>query len=97
MPRARPRSTPSSTSDRTASGEREAALARALLPTPENKAAVWAKLTGGEKLPNWLNRSLLQGFQSSTQVALTAPYAAKFFEVVDQVWTRWTASPRRSS
>ncbi|MEV6598408.1 aminopeptidase N [Actinoplanes sp. NPDC051346] len=80
-------------SDRTASGEREAALARALLPTPENKAAVWAKLTGGEKLPNWLNRSLLQGFQSSTQVALTAPYASKFFEVVEQVWARSDSEP----
>ncbi|WP_199516565.1 aminopeptidase N [Nucisporomicrobium flavum] len=80
-------------SDRTASGEREAALARALLPTPENKAAVWAKLTGGEKLPNWLNRSLLQGFQSSTQVELTAPYAPKFFEVVDDVWARSDSEP----
>ncbi|MEV8509459.1 aminopeptidase N [Actinoplanes sp. NPDC051475] len=80
-------------SDRTASGEREAALARALLPTPENKAAVWAKLTGGEKLPNWLNRSLLQGFQSSTQIELTAPYAPKFFEVADQVWTRSDSEP----
>ncbi|MEV4642870.1 aminopeptidase N [Actinoplanes sp. NPDC049548] len=79
--------------DRTASGEREAALARALLPTPENKAAVWAKLTGGEKLPNWLNRSLLQGFQSSTQVELTAPYAPKFFEVVDHVWARSDSEP----
>ncbi|MFI7599037.1 aminopeptidase N [Actinoplanes sp. NPDC049681] len=80
-------------SDRTASGEREAALARAFLPTAENKAAVWAKLTGGEKLPNWLNRSLLQGFQSSTQIELTAPYAPKFFEVVDQVWARSDSEP----
>ncbi|PRY20005.1 aminopeptidase N [Pseudosporangium ferrugineum] len=80
-------------SDRTASGEREAAIARALLPTPENKAAVWARLTGGEKLPNWLNRSLLQGFQSSTQVALTAPYASKYFEVVDEVWARSDSEP----
>ncbi|GAA2570421.1 aminopeptidase N [Winogradskya consettensis] len=80
-------------SDRTASGEREAALARALLPTAENKAAVWARLTGSEKLPNWLHRSLLQGFQSSTQVELTAPYAAKFFEVVDEVWNRSDSEP----
>ncbi len=80
-------------SDRTASGEREAALARALLPTPENKARVWAQLTGAEKLPNWLSRSLLQGFQTSTQVELTAPYAAKFFEVVDDVWARSDSEP----
>src|SRR5690349_12410276 len=80
-------------SDRTASGEREAALARALLPTPENKARVWAQLTGDEKLANWLSRSLLQGFQNSTQVALTAPYASKFFEVVDDVWARSDSEP----
>jgi aminopeptidase N len=79
--------------DRTASGEREAATARALLPTPENKARVWAELTGEQELPNWLNRSLLQGFQVSTQVALTAPYAAKFFDVVDAVWARSDSEP----
>jgi aminopeptidase N len=79
--------------DRTASGEREAALARALLPTPENKARVWEQLTAGEELPNWLHRSLLQGFQASTQVALTAPYAEKFFDVVSAVWARSDSEP----
>ncbi|MET8148248.1 aminopeptidase N [Actinoplanes sp. NPDC049668] len=80
-------------SDLTASGEREAALARALLPTMENKTRVWAQLTGEEKLPNWLNRSLLQGFQVSTQVELTAPFAAKFFEAIDGVWARSDSEP----
>jgi aminopeptidase N len=80
-------------SDRTASGEREAAYARALLPTVENKARVWSRLTGGEDLPNWLHRSLLQGFQHSTQVELTAPYARKFFEVVADVWKRSDSEP----
>ncbi|MFC7276462.1 aminopeptidase N [Paractinoplanes rhizophilus] len=79
--------------DRTASGEREAAIARALIPTAENKAAVWAELTGEEGVPNWLNRSLLSGFQSVKQVGLTAPYAAKFFEVVGDVWARSDSEP----
>ncbi|MFI5891269.1 aminopeptidase N [Actinoplanes sp. NPDC051513] len=79
--------------DRTASGEREAAIARALIPTAESKAAVWAELTGEEGVPNWLNRSLLSGFQSVKQVALTAPYAAKFFEVVGDVWARSDSEP----
>ncbi|MEV6488307.1 aminopeptidase N [Actinoplanes sp. NPDC051633] len=79
--------------DRTASGEREAAYARALLPTSANKADVWARLTGAEELPNWLHRSLLQGFQHSTQVALTAPYADEFFEIVDDVWKRSDSEP----
>ncbi|MEV6299812.1 aminopeptidase N [Actinoplanes sp. NPDC051861] len=80
-------------SDRTASGEREAAIARALLPTPDNKARVWAELTGPAAPPNWLNRSLLQGFQSTRQVALTAPYAEKFFDVVGDVWARSDSEP----
>ncbi|MFC7535062.1 aminopeptidase N [Actinoplanes sp. GCM10030250] len=80
-------------SDRTASGEREAAIARALLPTPANKARVWAELTGPQAPPNWLNRSLLQGFQSTRQVALTEPYAEKFFDVVGEVWARSDSEP----
>ncbi|HEY0003060.1 MAG TPA: ERAP1-like C-terminal domain-containing protein, partial [Actinoplanes sp.] len=79
--------------DRTASGEREAAIARALIPTAANKAAVWAQLTGDADVPNWLNRSLLSGFQSAKQVELTAPYAEKFFEVVGDVWTRSDSEP----
>ena len=35
--------------DRTASGEREAALARALVPTPEAKAETWRALTGDRR------------------------------------------------
>ena len=79
--------------DRTASGEREAAVARALIPTAENKAAVWAELTGEAGVPNWLNRSLLSGFQSVKQVRLTAPYTAKFFDVVGDVWARSDSEP----
>jgi aminopeptidase N len=79
--------------DRTASGEREAAIANALLPTAENKARVWNELTGDADVPNWRNRSLLQGFQTSRQVALTAPYAAKFFDVVAEVWARSDSEP----
>ncbi|MEU8814589.1 aminopeptidase N [Actinoplanes sp. NPDC048796] len=79
--------------DRTASGEREAAVAHALIPTAENKARVWTKLTGEGGVPNWLNRSLLTGFQSTKQVELTAPYATKFFDVVGDVWARSDSEP----
>jgi aminopeptidase N len=79
--------------DMTASGEREAALARALVPTAENKARVWAELTGDAELPNWLHRSLLSGFQTSKHVELTAPYATKFFDVVGDVWARSDSEP----
>jgi aminopeptidase N len=54
---------------------------------------VWAELTAAEELPNWLHRSLLQGFQHPAQVELTAPYAAAFFEAVDGVWARSDSEP----
>ncbi|MCL7460579.1 aminopeptidase N [Micromonospora echinofusca] len=79
--------------DRTASGEREAAYAHALVPTAENKAAVWAELTGPEALPNWRNRALLQGFTHPAQTELTAPYREKYFAVVDQVWGSRDSEP----
>ncbi|MGR6321626.1 aminopeptidase N [Micromonospora soli] len=79
--------------DRTASGEREAAYAHALLPTAENKAAVWAQLTGPEALPNWRNRALLQGFAHPAQVELVAPYREKYFAIVDQVWAQRDSEP----
>ncbi|MEQ4301535.1 aminopeptidase N [Plantactinospora sp. B6F1] len=79
--------------DRTSSGEREAALAHALLPTAENKQAVWRTLTGDEALPNWRHRALLQGFQHPAQVELTAPYAERFFQVVGQVWKSRDSEP----
>ncbi|HEU5108652.1 MAG TPA: aminopeptidase N [Micromonosporaceae bacterium] len=79
--------------DRTGSGEREAAMARALLPSAEAKEATWARLTGTEDLPNWLHRALLQGFQHPTQVALTAPYARRFFEAAGPVWATRDSEP----
>lgn len=79
--------------DRTASGEREAALTRALVPTAEHKAEVWAALTGDEILPNWRSRALLQGFQHPAQVELAAPYTGRYFEALGRVWASRDSEP----
>ncbi|WDZ84877.1 aminopeptidase N [Micromonospora cathayae] len=79
--------------DKTASGEREAAYAHALVPTPENKAAVWAQLTGAEALPNWRARALVQGFSHPAQVELTAPYRDRYFATVAQLWATRDSEP----
>jgi aminopeptidase N len=79
--------------DRTAGGEREAALARALLPTAESKARVWSELTAAQALPNWRNRALLQGFQHPAQADLTAPYADRFFAEAATVWAGRDSEP----
>ncbi|MGC4892977.1 aminopeptidase N [Micromonospora sp. DT31] len=79
--------------DRTASGERKAALAYALVPTAENKAAVWAQLTGPDALPNWRSRALLQGFTHPVQVELTAPYRERYFASLDRIWAQRDSEP----
>ncbi|HYN96414.1 MAG TPA: aminopeptidase N [Pilimelia sp.] len=79
--------------DRTGSGEREAAFARALLPTAEGKAETWDRLVGPAALPNWLHRALLQGFQHPAQVALTAPYVDRYFAAAEQVWAQRDSEP----
>jgi len=72
--------------DRTAGGERQATVATALIATPEAKAEVWRRITGPHALANWEQRALLIGFQHSSQTALTAPYAARYFDVIDEIW-----------
>ncbi|BCJ70575.1 aminopeptidase N [Catellatospora sp. IY07-71] len=79
--------------DRTASGDIGAALAHALIPTAENKAAVWAELTGPAALPNWRNRAYIQGFQHTAQVELTRPYTARFFADAAGVWAARDSEP----
>ncbi len=80
-------------SDRTASGERQAATAGALVPTTNAKAETWRRLTEGGALPNWLQRALLIGFEHPAQVKLTAPYAEKFFAVIDHIWATRDSEP----
>jgi aminopeptidase N len=79
--------------DRTASGERQAATATALIPTPEAKAEAWRLLTGGVALPNWQQRALLGGFHHPSQIELTRPYVQKYFDVIDQVWATNDSEP----
>jgi len=79
--------------DRTASGERQAALTRALVATPEAKSETWRRLVTDHALPNWLQRSLLQGFQHPAQVELTAPYTHRYFEAVGDVWHHRDSEP----
>ncbi|GAA5189582.1 aminopeptidase N [Rugosimonospora acidiphila] len=71
--------------DRTASGERAAATARALIPTPESKELTWRRLVG-EDLPNWLRRALLCGFYHPSQLALTRPYVPAYFAAIGPFW-----------
>jgi aminopeptidase N len=79
--------------DRTASGERQAALARALVPTPEAKAETWRRLVADHQLPNWLQRAMLSGFQHPDHVELTRPYVAPYFAALAEIWATLDSEP----
>jgi aminopeptidase N len=75
--------------DKTDAGDRHALHCEAALPSPEAKEAAWHLIVSGE-LPNASFRAALSGFYSADQDELLAPYAARFFEVVADIWRDWS-------
>ncbi|MCY0925578.1 aminopeptidase N [Streptomyces sp. H27-H1] len=72
--------------DKTAAGERHAAAARAARPTAEAKAEAWASVVEGDSLPNAVQEAMIGGFVQIDQRELLAPYTAKYFAAVKEVW-----------
>jgi aminopeptidase N len=81
--------------DRTTNGDEAAATARALLPTAEAKADAWRRVTDPATGMH-LRRALLQGFEHPAQTALTAPYAARYLDMLERAWREWESLPARS-
>lgn len=74
--------------DPTASGQRRATQVRALIPTADNKAAVWDRLINDDGMANALQDAAIAGFSHPAQRELMTPYTERYFEVVAQVWER---------
>ena len=74
--------------DPTASGQRRATQVRALIPTAENKAAVWDRLINDDGMANALQDAAIAGFSHPAQRDLMTPYTQTYFDVVGQVWER---------
>jgi aminopeptidase N len=72
--------------DNTASGQRRAAKARALLPTPEDKAQAWRLATTAVELPNAIIEAIVDGFYHPAQHALTEPYVQRYFDSIADLW-----------
>ncbi|QIK08734.1 aminopeptidase N [Streptomyces sp. ID38640] len=72
--------------DKTSAGERHAATARAARPTAEAKAEDWASVVESDKLPNSLQEAVIGGFVQPDQRELLAPYTAKYFAAVKDIW-----------
>ncbi|MGW3011348.1 aminopeptidase N [Streptomyces sp. NPDC001219] len=73
--------------DKTSAGERHAATARAARPTAEAKAEAWASVVESDKLPNSLQEAVIGGFVQPDQRELLAPYTAKYFAAVKDIWS----------
>jgi len=74
--------------DVTASGQRRAATARALLPTREAKAEAWQLATSETELPNAIVEAMIGGFYHTAQHALTEPFVQRYFDTIGEVWVQ---------
>ncbi|MFG2828522.1 aminopeptidase N [Streptomyces sp. NPDC048434] len=72
--------------DKTSAGERYAATTRAARPTAEAKAEAWATVVESDQLPNSLQEAVIGGFVQTDQRELLAPYTAKYFAAVKDIW-----------
>ncbi|MFD7579115.1 aminopeptidase N [Kitasatospora sp. NPDC059803] len=72
--------------DNTAAGQEHAATCRAARPTAEAKAEAWTAVVESDTLTNYVQEATIAGFQQSDQRELLAPYAAKYFAAVKEVW-----------
>jgi len=72
--------------DPTASGERRATQVRALIPDAANKAALWDRLIGDDGMANALQSAAIGGFAHPAQAELLAPFTARYFAEVGDVW-----------
>jgi aminopeptidase N len=77
--------------DPSAAGQRHAATARALRPTPEAKAEAWQLAVDDDTLPNAMQEAVIAGFAHPEHGALVAPFVERYFADVRGVWDRRTS------
>jgi aminopeptidase N len=72
--------------DNTAGGQRQAAAARAALPTAEAKQAAWAAVVDSDELPNAILSATVGGFAQPDQRDLLIPFVDKYFAALPEIW-----------
>ncbi|MFE9372476.1 aminopeptidase N [Streptomyces sp. NPDC006711] len=72
--------------DDTASGKRHHVRCLAARPSAAVKAQAWAQVVESDTLSNALVEATISGFDQPSQRELTAPYAPKYFEVIERIW-----------
>lgn len=74
--------------DPTAAGERLGAAALAARPDVRVKEEAWEKVFGDDSLSNTLTRAIAAGIVAPGQGELLAPFTARYFGAIDEVWAR---------
>ncbi|MCB5164347.1 aminopeptidase N [Streptomyces bambusae] len=72
--------------DDTASGKRHSVRCLAARPSAAVKAQSWAAVVESDALSNALVEATISGHAQPTQRELLAPYAPKYFEVIERLW-----------
>ncbi|MDL5201604.1 aminopeptidase N [Streptomyces sp. ALI-76-A] len=72
--------------DDTASGKRHQVRCLAARPSAAVKAQAWAQVVESDALSNALVEATIAGFDRPSQRDLLAPYAPKYFAVIERVW-----------
>ncbi len=72
--------------DNTAAGQEHAATCRAARPTEAAKAEAWASVVESDTLTNYVQDAVIAGFVQADQRELLAPYTAKYFAALADVW-----------
>ena len=83
-------------SDDTATGRRQAAVARAARPTAVAKELAWAEIVDRTDLPNAIMDATIGGFVQPDQVDLLRAYRDRYFEVLPRVWAERTMEMAQS-
>ncbi|MCK8431621.1 aminopeptidase N [Streptomyces sp. D2-8] len=74
------------TRDATASGKRHQVRCLAARPSEAVKAQAWAQVVESDALSNAMVEATIAGFSQGSQRELIAPYAEKYFAVIERVW-----------
>ncbi|CAM3827906.1 aminopeptidase N [Tsukamurella strandjordii] len=74
--------------DPTAAGERAAATALAARPDGRVKEEAWEKVFGDDSISNTMTRAISAGIAAPGQAELLAPFTARYFAAIDEVWSR---------
>jgi aminopeptidase N len=82
--------------DPTATGQRQAERARALVPTPEAKERAWQRAVHDDEIPNAVQEAVISGFSHPAQRHLLGGYVERYFAEVAEVWSRRTSERAQS-